>query len=341
MMEFAYPWVLVLLLLIPLLYYDTVYLRKRPSIVVSTTQPFERVAIKRRPGFVQICMLLAATVLIVALARPRFGDEKVLIRSQGIDIIVALDLSGSMQAFDVPRRITDSRELMRAVENGEIKNRLEVAKAEVKRFIEARPNDRIGLIGFADQAYSFVPPTLDHSFLLAHLKQLEPGLIGDATGIAAPLASGVNRLKDSTAPRRVLVLFTDGRNTAENRLTPEQAAMLGKEFNVIIHTVGIGRRNAYVLVNDFFGNRIQPMPDEFDEQLLRSLAEVTGGSYFHAEDAEGMARVMDEINALEKTTIEQPKYIEFKEYAPTLGVVALALLLLGFLAESTWKLRLP
>ena len=340
-MEFAYPWALLLLLLIPLIGCYLVYWRKRPSIVVSTAVPFRGVRARRRPTFPQICMLLGAAVLIVALARPRFGDEKVMIRSQGIDIILAVDMSGSMQAFDVPRSITSGSRLAEAVNNGTVKNRLEVAKDEIRRFIEARPNDRIGLIGFAQLAYSLAPPTLDHAWLLAHLDRLEPGMIGDATGIASPLASGVNRLKKSDAPRRVLVLFTDGRNTAENRLTPEQAAALAKEFDVVIHTVGIGSRNAFVLVNGFGGTRFERIQDEFDEKLLRSLAEITGGSYFHAADADGMKQVMEQINQLEKTTIEQPKYIEFREYAPRLALLALGLLLLGFVADTTWCMRLP
>lgn len=340
MFEFAYPWVLLLLLLIPLLGVYVVCWKKRPSIVVSDAAPFRAVRGRRRPGFPQLCVLLAATLLVIALARPRSGDERVVIRSQGIDIILAIDLSGSMRAYDAPG-VRSGRELADAVNSGKVKNRLEVAKEEIRRFIEARPNDRIGLIGFADLAYSFAPPTLDHAWLLAHLEQLEPGMIGDLTGIASPLSSGVNRLKKSDAPRRVLVLFTDGRNTAENRLTPEQAAALAKEFDVVIHTVGIGSRNAFFLVNGFGGARFERIQDEFDEKLLRSLAEITGGSYFHAADADGMKQVMDQINQLEKTTIEQPKYIEFREYAPRLALVALGLLLLGFIADTTWCMRLP
>lgn len=342
MMEFAYPWVLLLLLLVPLLFAYELFWKKRPSLVVSTVRPFGAVVAKHRPTFRLVAMMLGLAVLIVALARPRYGDEKVLIRSQGIDIVLALDMSGSMEAFDVPRNINDARTLIAAVKNKEVENRIEVAKKEIRRFIEQRPNDRIGLIGFADQAYSFAPPTLYHAWLLAHLEQLEPGMIGQQTGIAAPLASGVNRLKKSDAPRRVLVLFTDGRNNVDNRLTPEQAAALGKEFDVVIHTVGIGSRNAFVLVTDPFGRQqFQGIEDEFDEKLLRSLAEITGGTYFHAADADGMKQVMDEINQLEKTTIEQPKYIEFREYGPTLALLALALLMLGFIAECTWNLRLP
>ena len=232
------------------------------------------------------------------------------------------------------------KQLAEALEKGTLKHRLEVAKAEIRRFIMQRPNDRIGLIGFADQAYSFAPPTLDHAWLVDRLDQLEPGMIGDATGIAAPIGSATSRLKNSAAPRRVLVLFTDGANTAENRVTPEQAARLAKEFNVIIHTVGIGSNQAFV-IGTGFGGGLVPVRDSFDEPLLRRLAETTGGSYFRAADADGMRQVMDEINRLERTNIEQPRYVEYREYAPLLALAALAVLLAGFTLQCTWKLRLP
>ena len=158
----------------------------------------------------------------------------------------------------------------------------------------------------------------------------------------SPIGSGVARLRNSAAPRRVLVLFTDGANTAVNRLTPQQAAKAAKEFGVILHTVGIGSSNAYALVNSpLGGSRFVPAGDSFDAEMLSELASATGGSYFHAADAEGMRRVMEEINRLEKTSFEQPKYVEYREYAPRLALVALALILLGFTAETTWKLRLP
>ncbi len=341
MIEFAYPWALFALLGVIFLYYFERHWRRRPSIVVSSARPFAALRRHRnRLGIVEYLMLAGAVVLVFALARPRFGDEKVIVRADGIDIILAIDMSGSMNAFDVPRNITDGRKLLEEINAGRVMNRLDVAKQEIRRFIESRPNDRIGLIGFADLAYSFSPPTLDHSWLIARLEQLEPGLIGDATGIASPIGSAVSRLRSSAAPRRVLVLFTDGANTAVNRLTPAQAAELAKEFNVVIHTVGIGSDNAYMLDNTF-GSRFIPYGDNFDEKLLRSLAEVTGGTYFHAADADGMKAVMERINELEKTSVEQPRYVEYREYAPLLALIAAGLFLLGFVIQSTWKLRLP
>ena len=328
---------LLLLLLLPLIGVYCVYRQKQPSITVSTVAPFESVRAARRPGIPLTCMLLALGVTIVALARPRIGNEKFLIRSQGIDIVLAIDLSGSMAAYDVPPEIRSGRQLVNAIKDGSLKNRLDVAKDEIRKFIEARPNDRIGLVGFAEAAYNLAPPTLDHAWLFSHLKSLEPGVLGDLTGIASALGTGVSRLKDSDAPRRVLVLFTDGANTARNRLTPEQAAELAKKFNVVIHTVGIGSDNAVGV----FGGMIQRQEGSFDEKLLQELANITGGRYFRAADAEGMKQVMEEINRLEKTVVEQPKYTEYREFAPRLALVALALMAFAYLTQCTWRLRLP
>ena len=346
MISFAYPWALAALLLAPLLYLYEVFVRKPPTLVVSSIRPFRAPGRggkkRRRATFPFWCYLAAFSLLAFAAARPRFGDEKVVVRARGIDIILALDMSGSMRAYDAPRNISDGRALYRAIRSGEVNSRLDAAKRAIRRFIEARPNDRIGLIGFSDLAYSFAPPTLDHDWLLTRLDSLEPGMIGDATGIASPIGSAVSRLKDSDSPRRVLVLFTDGANTAANRVTPERAAELAKEFNVIIHTVGIGSGNAYILAESPLGGaRFHPYGDQFDEKLLRLLAEKTGGSYFHASDGDGLKTVMDKINELEKTSKEQPRYIEYREYAPILALAALALLVLGLAAECTWKLRLP
>ncbi len=342
MMELAYPWVLMLLLVIPLLLVYELYWKKQPSVTVSTAEPFASVVARRRPSFRLIMMLLGLATLIIALARPRLGDEKIVMRSQGIDIVIIIDLSGSMDAYDIPPGINSVQALVTAIKKQEILKRVDLAKKEIARFIEMRPNDRIGLVGFAEQAYSFAPPTLDHAWLMSHLEQLRAGMIGQQTGIASSLATGAMRLKSSDAPRRVMVLFTDGENNIDNRLTPEQAGELCKEFNIVIHTVGIGGRNACVLVSDpFGGQRFQPFEDEFDEKLLRTLAETTGGTYFHASDNDGMRKVMDEINQLEKTTVEQPKYVEYREFGPKLALVALALLMLGFIADTTWGLRLP
>ena len=348
MISFAYPWALTALILVPLLYLYERFVKKPPAIVVPSVRPFAAETSKQprrfagRPvSFGFRCCLAAFVLLVVALGRPRIGDEKVVIRAKGIDIILALDMSGSMQAFDVPANYTDGNELYKAIRAGEVKTRLDTAKAEIRRFIEKRPNDRIGLLGFSDLAYSFAPPTLDHDWLITRLETLTPGMIGDATGIASPIGSAVSRLKGSDSPRRVLVLFTDGANTAATRVGPEEAAKLAKEFDIIVHTVGIGSGNAYVLLNTPFGKRFQRYDDQFDEALLKKIADTTGGTYFNASGADGMKEVMARINELEKTTFEQPRYIEYREYAPLLSLAALAALLLGLVADTTFRLRLP
>ena len=339
MFEFAYPWVLLLLLLLPALWICD-RRKPRPVLRVASVRPFAQAA-RRGFDWVRLSYLVGLALLIVALARPRFGDEKVVIRSKGIDIILALDLSGSMAAIDVPRDVTSADALARKLRSGELCNRLKVAKRELKKFVKGRPNDRIGLIGFGPMAYSFVPPTLDHGWLIAQLDRLKPGIIGDMTGIAAPIASGIYRLKDSPAPRRVMVLFTDGRNNVDNTVTPQQAAELGKAENVTIHTVGIGSGNAYVPVEQFGRTAFHPVADGFDEEMLKTIAANSGGQYFHAADAKGLRRVMDEINQLETTSFEQPKYVEYRENGPVIALFALLFLLLGCLLENTWKLRVP
>ncbi len=340
MFELAYPWVLLLWLLLPGLWYFDRHFRKVPVIRVSGVRPF-RIVGRRKFDWVRTFYFLGLVLLIAALARSRFGDEKVVIRAKGIDIILALDLSGSMAAIDVPRNIRDAGTLTKKLASGEIGDRLTVAKKELIKFVQGRPNDRIGLIGFGPMACSFVPPTLDHGWLIAQLDRLKPGIIGDMTGIAAPIASGIRRLKDSPAPRRVMVLFTDGKNNVDNAVTPQQAAELGKTANVAIHTVGIGSGNAYAEVQAFGQHSFQPISGSFDEAMLKEIAAKSGGQYFHAADAEGMKRVMDEINTLETTNFEQPKYVEYRENGPALAVAALCFLMLAFLLEHTWKLRIP
>lgn len=338
MFEFATPWFLAGLLIVPAVWYYLTFIKKQPSVVVPSTGVFKRASGKRK--FLSFCnwfYLAALLLLIVALARPRSGDEKLIVRSKGIDIVLALDMSDSMRAIDVPGTVTTSDALLQGINNGTLRNRLDTAKEEIRKFILARPNDRIGLVGFADLAYSFAPPTLDHRWLLERLKTLEPGQLGSATGIASAISSGTRRLKNSTAPRRVLVLFTDGANTAENRLSPEQSANVAKEFNCIVHTVGIGSDNAYIQTG--FG--FQRTQADFDRKLLDSIAKISGGTSFLAADSAGMKKVMEEINALEKTNIEQPKYTEYKEYAPLTAAIAALLLLAGFFLENTFKVRIP
>lgn len=341
----AYPWMLAGIVPALLIWYYWAYRKAQPGVKIPDAGYAGAGSDRRQrlvPRLPALLYGLALLILVGALARPRIGDEKLLVRSQGIDMIMVLDLSGSMRAVDVPRYITTEKALSDALASGKLKNRLEEAKTELAKFIAERPNDRIGLIGFAEYGFNLAPPTLDHDWLIQSLDQLKPGIIGDSTGIASPVASAIRRLAESPAPRRVLVLFTDGSNNVAHRLTPLQTAELAKEKNVVIYTVGIGSGNAFIPQEDMFG-RMQYMPyrDEFDEKLLKEMAAKADGRYFHAADAEGMSEVMNEINRLEKTNFEQPKYVEYREFAPALAGIAVVLLLLGLLCENTRDLVLP
>ncbi len=343
-MNFANPW--FFLLYIPFLILAIyMFRRKLPAFRISSVKNFEEAAGTLRSNFagkwIYIPYLTAIAILIFALAGPRKGIEEIKQRGEGIDIILAIDLSGSMRAIDVPSGVTTESEFSRAVETGRAKDRLAVAKEEIKKFIERRPNDRIGLIAFAPLPYTACPPTLDHSWLMAHMDSLKPGIIGDSTGIAGPVMSGVQRLKESPSKRKVMVLFTDGSNNVNATVTPLQAAKIADQFNVTLYTVGIGSDQAYVLQNSMFGKQLVPLGGEFDEKLLKDMSDSSGGKYYRARDAEGLEKAMKEIDKLEKTSVEQFIYVDYRELAPDFIKAALLLMLLAFCAEHSFFLRVP
>ena len=344
-MKLEYPW--LLLLFIP--YAAVLFMGwtlRAPSIRVPGLAPFRRAAggsrrVNWRKLIPFVLFAIGGAAMIVALAQPREGIEEIRSKADGIDIMIAVDLSPSMTAIDAPSTISDSQ-VATLIQRGSLKNRIDTAKVEIARFIEERPNDRIGLIAFASLPYVMCPPTLDHAFLLANLERLSVGQIGDGTGIASPIASAVKRLKDSEAKSRILVLFTDGSNTVNGQITPRDAGKLADTFDVTIYTVGIGSRLARIPVSTIFGGvGFQTYPNEFDEPLLKELADMTGGRYYRAADAKGMAQAMNEINKLEKTSVEQPVVVNWRELYPWFCWIALGSVLLGLFLRQTLCLRLP
>ena len=344
-MKLEYPW--LLLLFIPyaaVLFWG--WTLRSPSIRVPGLAPFRRAAggkgrLNWRKLIPFVLFAIGGAALIVAIAQPREGIEEIRSKADGIDIMIAVDLSPSMSAIDAPSTVSDSQ-IAALIQRGALKNRIDTAKVEIARFIEERPNDRIGLIAFASLPYVMCPPTLDHAFLLANLERLSVGQIGDGTGIASPIASAVKRLKDSEAKSRILVLFTDGSNTVNGQITPRDAGKLADTFDVTIYTVGIGSRLARIPVSTIFGGvSFQTYPNEFDEPLLKELADMTGGRYYRAADAKGMAQAMNEINKLEKTSVEQPVIVNWRELYPWFCWIALASILLGLVFRQTVCLRLP
>ena len=343
---FAHPYMFFLLVPLALVLLRA-WFKPVPALRVPSLRPFKaaskgklsRINLRKLVPF--LLYSIGGVMLIVALAGPREGMEEIRRRADGIDIMVALDLSGSMRAIDVPPGIRTERELEVAMASGKVKDRLGTAKEEIAKFIKARPNDRIGLIAFAPLPYVVCPPTLDHAWLIANLDRLESGSIGDATGIAGPVASAVQRLKDSDSKRSIIVLFTDGANNVNAKITPRQAAKLANTFDITLYTVGIGSRNSVMKLDSMFGSSFQRVEGSFDEKLLQEMADTTGGVYYKAADGESMAKAMAQNDQLEKTSVEQNIIVNWKEFYPLFCWLAIAFLLIGFAYEHALRVSVP
>ena len=346
--RFYSPW--LLLLIIPAIILFIVQWRRRPpALVVSSVNHFTGKEGSSRPklGWLRLPLILefiGILLLIFALARPQKGKETITSIKNGIDIAMCLDVSGSMEYFD-PEESQSFKSIFDKINAGKLKPRIEVAKEEISRFVDKRPDDRLGLIVFASEPYQLCPLTFDKKLLQSSIEKAQIKMLGvyynSGTGIAAPLATAIHRLKDSPAKRRVIILFTDGANNVDQKLTPVQAAELAAEFNITIYTVGIGSPSA-VKVKTFRQNvSIKQAPYEFDEPLMKTLAETTKGKYFHVKSREGFAQVMDEIDKLEKVEIKQPKQTNFKDLFPMILYTGISLIGLSFLLNKTVMMRVP
>lgn len=268
----------------------------------------------------------ALALLVVAAARPQGGHRRVEVSSEGVDIMIGLDVSGSMRAEDFRPR-----------------NRLHVAKEVVRSFVEGRASDRIGLVVFAAQSFLQCPLTLDYGVLEDVLKGVDIGMLEDGTAIGSALASAVNRLRTSEAKSRVVILVTDGVNNAGN-IDPLTAARLAAAMKVKVYAVGVGRPGArvpYPVDDPLFGRRVVPMEAPLDEKTLKEIASTTGGAYFRASDPEALREIFQRIGELEKTKIESVEYVDYEERAAWFLVPALFLLLLEAGLASTRLLAVP
>ena len=261
-----------------------------------------------------VLRMLALVAVICALARPQAGKVFSQVRSEGLDIVMALDMSGSMKAMDFTR-------------GKERVSRVAILKEVVGSFIEKRPNDRIGLVVFGEEAYVQCPLTLDHGIVLDFVKQVDVGAAGaDATAIGDAIAVSVARLKDLKAKEKILILSTDGENNA-GRISPLVAADIAKSLGIKIYTIGIGSKGAApILVNTVMGPTYQYMNFSIDEELLTQIAQKTGGRYYRATDTKRLEEIYNDIDKLEKTEIKVKQYTEYDElfsYALLLGIVLL------------------
>ena len=329
MTTFAYPHLLwLLLLLVPMAAYYVWRTRQGGAALqvssvagVAGAPRTARYYLRHLP-FVLRCAALA--LLVVALARPRSAEHNARSTSEGIDIVLAIDISTSMLAQDLrPDRITAAREVAGS-------------------FIADRHGDRIGLVAFAGEAFTQSPLTTDQGTLQTLLGRIRSGVIEDGTAIGNGLATAINRLRESDAKSKVIILLTDGENNS-GQIAPLTAADIAKSQGIKVYTIGVGTRGmAPYPTTDYFANPVTVQAKvQIDEGMLRKIAETTGGRYFRATDKAKLQAIYDEINTLEKSKVEITEYTTFREEYLAWALAGLALLVLEFLARSLWFKSLP
>ncbi|MBI5266278.1 MAG: VWA domain-containing protein [candidate division Zixibacteria bacterium] len=269
--------------------------------------------------------LTAVALFVIAFARPRHGTEMRETSSEGIDIMLCLDVSTSMQAEDFKPN-----------------NRLYVAKEEIKKFISKRLNDRIGLVVFARNSYTQCPLTTDYGILLRFIDQVDFGAVEDGTAIGMAIANSVNRLRDSPAKSKVIILATDGDNNA-GEIDPLTAANIAAAFDIKIYTIAVGKTGnvMYPIDDPIFGKRYVYQPSRIDETSLRQIAERTKGKFYRARSGEELEDIYTTIDRLEKTEVKTTAHIQYRELFPQFAIMGLFLLALEVLLANTWFKKLP
>jgi len=327
-MTFANPGAFYLLLLVPVMlaWYVRRGRKQFLNLRVPSLQSFRagdvgwRVRFRHLPAAMR---LLAFSLLVVALARPQTSSEGENVTTEGIDIVLVTDVSGSMLAEDFRP------------------NRIEAAKEVAVEFVEGRPDDRIGFVVFAGESFTQCPLTLDHDVLRTLIAGVKPGLIEDGTAIGMGLATAVSRLKDSKGISRVIVLLTDGVNN-QGSIDPMTAAGIASTFGIRVYTVGVGTRGtAPYPVQTPLGTQYRNVPVEIDEELLKNIADQTGGRYFRATDNNRLKGIYEEIDRLEKSKIEVTQFRRHKEDFYTAGFAGGILLLVEVLLSLTLFRKIP
>jgi len=330
MFRFANPEFLFLLLILPvmLFWYLRRSLRSRSTVRYSDIALIKEVGTSSRQRYRHLLFLLrlaALALMIIAFARPQAGSREEEMITEGIDIVLSMDISSSMLAEDF-----------------QPKNRLEAAKLVAADFIKGRSNDRIGMVVFAGQSFTQCPLTLDYGILLKFLEEIHIGQIEDGTAIGMGLGTSINRLRDSKAKSKVVILLTDGQNN-RGELDPITAARIAKSFNIRVYTIGAGSKGEalYPVDDPIFGRRYVRMPVNIDEELLRRVADITGGQYFRATDKSSLERIYKEISEMEKTKIEVKQYTRYRELFFRYLIAALILLALEVILGNTVFRKIP
>lgn len=331
-MRFADPWLLLLLLALPLLAWLKGRRGGQPAFLYSSVglvKGISGVTRSHARSILARLRWLALALLILGLARPQRGATEEPLRASGVDIVVALDLSGSMISEDF------------VIANERV-NRLTVAKEVLREFIRKRSNDRIGLVAFARYPYVAAPLTLDHDFLAQQVDRLQLGSVEDGTAIGSGLMAALNRLRDVKARSKIVILMTDGQNNA-GKVPPLTAAETAEALGVRVYAIGVGTRGkAPVPYYDAFGaKRYQEVAVDIDEDTLQQMAKRTGGAYFRADSTDTLREIYARIDRLERTEATVRKYRYYGELFHLLVLPGWFLLMLEIILSNTVWRRLP
>ena len=334
-MHFANPYILFLLLAVVGIVYRWVKLAPRRAVIrFSNLEVLNGLKKPRSLKFrhsVKIIKVLVLVLLIVALARPQSTSRTEEFLTEGLDIILSVDVSGSMAAEDFKPN-----------------NRLHVAKSVMADFIRGRKNDRIGMVVFAGKSFTQCPLTMDYGVLVDFLSKLRLRMIEDGTAIGMAVANGVNRLRHSKAKSKVMILLTDGMNN-KGRIDPLTAATMAQTMGIKIYTIGVGKVGGAPIptMDPVYGKVYARNPDgthlltQMDEGVLIDMADITGGKYFRATDSQKLAEIYEQIDKMEKTEVEVKEYMRYGELFPYFTWPAFFLLLIGILGEYTVFHKLP
>ncbi len=332
----AQSYFLVLLLIIPVLYYFLSLKKSQKSTLqVSSVSQYKKWQNRGRIIWVklnQIFLYLSFIFLVLALARPQTTDTKLKRTLDGLDIVIVLDISDSML-------IEDTKPI----------NRIESAKDTIARFVQKRTSDRIGVVIFAGEAFTLVPPTLDYDLIINRIGQIQTAAeakIKDGTAIGVAMGAGAARLKDSQAKSRVMIFLTDGENNS-GTIDPETGLEIAKGYGIKIYSIGLGESGPTrlpIYTRDVFGQKVkryQPFESTVNDELLGQMAEVTGGKYFRANKENSLENVFNEINKLETTKIEDQKFVKYNEHYPIFLSIGMLLLFLNLILGQTLLKRGP
>jgi len=328
-LHFANPeWLYGLLVLIPMIaWYVWRQIRRTNSLLVSGLQPFEKIGTPVKAWLRHILFVLrvlAIALLFIVIARPQSVNRWQKVNTEGIDIIIDLDISSSMLAQDFKP------------------NRLEAAKNVAIQFVSGRPDDRIGLVVFSGESFTQCPLTTDHAVLINLFHQVQSGMIEDGTAIGDGLATSINRLKDSKAKSKVVILLTDGMNNRGD-IAPLTAAKIASTFGIRVYTIGVGTIGTapYPIQTPYGGTRYQQMKVQIDEDMLKQIASMTGGKYFRATDNKKLEEIYNAIDKLEKSKIDVKQFSRKEEEYLKFALWAAVLLLAEWFLRKTVFRTMP